>query len=169
MGREVMPGMGFWVRGYCNPVFSNWAMSPRTRSVALSKSDQLPPLNWSDFERATERVPGILQLGHVPANPLGGPFEIRPVQGWQLVAIGHSIESHPLCGRVDRLEIRRSQPAETAGNIFDCQPTFQASALEIEPEQSHSLGSFRRRDQKLLGKPAASKYSRDRKSTRLNS
>ena len=63
--------------------------------------------------------PGIVQLGHVPANPLGGPFKIGPVQRWQLVAIGNSIESHALCGRADRLEIRRRQPAETLGNIFN--------------------------------------------------
>src|SRR5271165_6689322 len=35
------------VRGYCNPVLSNWAMLPRTRSVALSKSDQFRGGSWS--------------------------------------------------------------------------------------------------------------------------
>src|ERR1035441_3206868 len=69
--------------------------------------------NW--FPGAWLFQPGIVQLGHVPANPLGGPFEIGPVQGWQLVAIGHSIESHALCGRADRLEIRRSQSVELIG------------------------------------------------------
>ena len=42
-----MPGKGFRVRGYCNPVLSNWAMFPRTRSVALSKSDQFSGGSWS--------------------------------------------------------------------------------------------------------------------------
>src|SRR5208337_2870559 len=56
-------------------------------------------------------------------------FEIGPVQGWQLVAIGHSIESHALGGRANRLEIRRSQPAETFGNIFNRQNRLQASAF----------------------------------------
>src|SRR5208283_5688344 len=102
--------------------------------------------------------PGIVQLGHVPANPLGGLFEIGPVQGRQLVAIGHSIESHALGGRANRLEIRRSHPAETFGNLFNRYPTLQASAFEVEPEQLHSLCSFRRRNQKFLGEPAASKY-----------
>ena len=61
----------------------------------------------------------IVQLSHSPENPLGGPFEIRAVQGWQLVAIGNSMESHALCGRANRLEIGRSQPVETFGNIFN--------------------------------------------------
>src|ERR1035441_8522058 len=38
---------GVRVRGYCNPVLSNWAMLPRTRSVALSKSDQFRGGSWS--------------------------------------------------------------------------------------------------------------------------
>ena len=63
--------------------------------------------------------PGIVQLGHVPANPLGGRFEIGPVQGWQLVAIGHSIESHALGGRANRLEIRRRQPVQPLGDVFN--------------------------------------------------
>src|SRR5208337_1599748 len=78
--------------------------------------------------RAWLLQPGIVQLGHAPANPLGGPFKIGQVQRWQLVAIGYSIESHALCGRANRLEIRRRQPAETFGNLFKRQARFQASA-----------------------------------------
>jgi len=42
-----MPGKGFRVRGYCNPVLSSRAMFPRTRSVALSKSDKFSGGSWS--------------------------------------------------------------------------------------------------------------------------
>ena len=63
--------------------------------------------------------PGIVQLSHVAANPFGGLFEIGPIQRWQLVAIGHSIESHTLCDRRYRLEIRRSQIDEPLGDVFN--------------------------------------------------
>src|SRR5271157_71722 len=69
--------------------------------------------------RAWLLQPGIVQLGHVPANPLGSPLEVGPVQRRQLVAIGNSIESHALCGRANGLQIRRRQPVQPLGNIFD--------------------------------------------------
>ena len=47
MERGVIQGAGFQERGYCYPLLSNWATSPRTRSVALSKSDQFRGGSWS--------------------------------------------------------------------------------------------------------------------------
>ena len=76
----------------------------------------------------------IVQLSQAPANPLGGPFEIRAVQGWQLVAIGDSIEGHALCSHANRLEIRRSQPVQPLGDVLNGQSCFQSRALEVEPE-----------------------------------
>src|SRR5208283_6180356 len=35
------------VRGYCNPELSNCATFPRTRSVAMSKSDEFRGGSWS--------------------------------------------------------------------------------------------------------------------------
>lgn len=61
----------------------------------------------------------IVQLSHAPANPLGGPFKIRAVQGWQLVAIGNSMESHALCGHANRLEICRSQSVQPLGDVLN--------------------------------------------------
>jgi hypothetical protein len=48
-----------------------------------------------------------VRLNYSTAHTVDGLFEIRPVQRWQLIAAGESVESHPLRRRANRLNVSR--------------------------------------------------------------
>jgi hypothetical protein len=56
----------------------------------------------------------------VGTDTLDSHFKIMPIQRWQLISGIEPIESHPLCGYRDRLEISRRQAVQTLCNLLFC-------------------------------------------------